>query len=75
MLMHVFIVLTGNSSAPHSKMAISEWIYISHVAANGSSEQHQCGQRQALPLLVGTVGPNSMLKLDLKNLSIKFLLD
>lgn len=49
----VISFLTGYSSASYSKMAIPEWIYIPHMAPHGSSQQHQCRQRQALPVLVG----------------------
>lgn len=48
--------LTGDSAAPNSKMAIPEWIHISHMAQNGSSQQHQCRQRQALLVLVSNTG-------------------
>lgn len=34
-------------------MAVPERVYIPHVAADGSSKQHQRGQGQALSLLVG----------------------
>lgn len=34
-------------------MAVPERVYVPHVAADGSSEQHQRGQGQALSLLVG----------------------
>lgn len=45
--------LTGYSAASYSKMALSERVYIPHMAAHGSTQQHQRGQRQALPVLVG----------------------
>lgn len=44
---------TGNSNATHSKMALPEWVYFPHMASHGSSQQHKCRQRQALPVLVG----------------------
>lgn len=49
----VILSLTGYSSASYSKMAIPEWVYIPHMAPHGSSQQHQCRQRQALSVLVG----------------------
>lgn len=49
--------LTGYSSASNSKMAVPEWVYVPHMAAHGSSQQHQCRQRQALPVLVGQPAP------------------
>lgn len=34
-------------------MAVPEWVYIPHMASDGSSQQYQRRQRQALSLLVG----------------------
>lgn len=43
---------TGDSASTHCKMAVPEWLYIPYMAPHGPSQQPQCGQRQALPLLV-----------------------
>lgn len=34
-------------------MAVPEWVYIPHMAPDGSAQQYQCRQGQALSLLVG----------------------
>lgn len=42
----------GYSIATNCQMALPERIHHQHLVQTGSSEQHQCGQRQAVPLLV-----------------------
>lgn len=36
-------------------MAIPEWVYVPYMASHGPSQQYQCRQGQALPLLVGSL--------------------
>lgn len=42
----------GHCIATNSQMALPEWIYYQHLVQTGSTQQHQCGQRQTIPLLV-----------------------
>lgn len=42
----------GHCIAANSQMALPERIYHQHLVQTGSTQQHQCGQRQTIPLLV-----------------------
>lgn len=42
----------GHCIATYSQMALPERIHYQHLVQTGSTQQHQCGQRQTIPLLV-----------------------